>query len=292
MSTFAKGGGATASSIRYHAKGVFVVGPPTPARVRVAAWLQGVVERVVLRLTLDDVAFGDESLAAAVIVLVPGPTSTPSLVDSIVRYRAHDLASAILLCSGLGDLKPHRLASLARVGVDEWLATDEGDDSGDRIRKEVKRRLLHALPDALVRHAVAGVGEKCSAYVSWRFRCAFQKLLVATAADWFRVDLTTLNRHLRKEGLRSYLRVIECGRLLHVAHWLDSTSVPMAVIARTLGYPTPAAFANDVKRWCGRSPQGLRARGATDDVLLTISKRLHGINDVKMGSPLESENDA
>jgi len=216
-----------AASSHRRRKVVFVVGADELERARIAGGLRATAELVRACATLAEVDAALVRESAAVIVLVPGSTPTAVLVSAIRRFRETDAATAILVCVEAGRRTGHELATLARVGLDDVVEIDAVNAS-DGLNRDVSRRLTHSLPFELVRQVVPPVQQRAQAYCGYCMRQCFRDLKVSEVADWFQCDPTTANRWLRKAGLRSTEHVIDYGRSLHAAFWLDTRKASVA----------------------------------------------------------------
>lgn len=249
---------------------VAIIGDAGLERARVTGMLRSVADQLLHFPALDAVDTQWLHDHSAVMVLLAMRTPTSSLISAVRHFRSFDPGSAIIICVNDSSQTLHQLAALARAGLDDMLFMSD-PDTMDRLKREVARRLANALPVELIRQAVPEVNNDSTNYCAYCFRHGFRNLRVEQVADWFRCNVTTLNRHLRAAGLRSIEHIIDFGRALHAAHRLDATSAPIASIVRALEFPTAAAFSRDVRRWIGHSPSKLREIGASNVVLSVIA---------------------
>ncbi|QHN26285.1 helix-turn-helix domain-containing protein [Gordonia pseudamarae] len=82
---------------------------------------------------------------------------------------------------------------------------------------------------------------------------------LASVAAAMLVHPRTLQRRLHNEGL-GFEEVLAEVRRTRAIELLQTTELPMAVIARELGYAEQSSFARSCVRWCGASPSAVRRR--------------------------------
>jgi AraC-like DNA-binding protein len=73
------------------------------------------------------------------------------------------------------------------------------------------------------------------------------------------IPVRTLQRRLHDEGL-SYKKLIKNIRLEQACLLLQDANIPIAVVAKTLGYGDPGSFSRAFRRWKGMSPRAYRLR--------------------------------
>jgi AraC-like DNA-binding protein len=71
-----------------------------------------------------------------------------------------------------------------------------------------------------------------------------------------------LNRRLKAEGT-TFQKLLDEVRFDAACQLLDTSSIPIAEIAASLGYADPAAFSRAFRRWSGATPLYRRVRQKT-----------------------------
>lgn len=135
------------------------------------------------------------------------------------------------------------------------------------LRSEAPWALIHNLmpPEASAGRAIVG---HCL-----RLGCAAHN--ANEISEWFGWDRKAIYRKLKSEHLPSIREVIELGRLLHVAIGLDTTSFPIATLARQLHFDGASSLCRLCKRRTALTPSALRERGAVDIVVASLRAMLY-----------------
>lgn len=90
------------------------------------------------------------------------------------------------------------------------------------------------------------------------FRTSHRPTTISAVAQRFNITPRTLERRLRLQGT-TYQDLADRHRRDQANHLLVSTSLPIAAIARRLGYSDSANFGRACRRWFGTSPSKHRA---------------------------------
>jgi len=70
-------------------------------------------------------------------------------------------------------------------------------------------------------------------------------------------SVRTLQRRLSDAGI-NYSELVEKARYTEACHLLESTHIPLAEIAKNLGYKDQSSFSRAFRRWQGISPRDYR----------------------------------
>lgn len=142
------------------------------------------------------------------------------------------------------------LLRLSLLGVREVVIRGQDDEPPairERVRGLLSRRFVDEVADALA-DLFPGALRTLLEYL---LANAGVPLDPARAARSQFCHPKTLRARLRRAGLPSLNRLIVWTRLLHAAHLLAGTGRSVAQVARTMGYPSPAAFRAQVHRYAG-----------------------------------------
>lgn len=265
MLSSSAGGRHREEQVPHPERAVYIVGAVPRERERVVQFVRGAADRMVHCAALSEIDASGAREVARVIILVPHETGTARLRSSIWQFRANDPATAILLCVNEGTRMPHQLAACAKSGIDDFVFSNE-PDAGQRLHRQVERRLHRALPASLVREVTPRVAASALRYWTWCYRNGYRALHVRDVADRFGENPTTVNQHLSDAGLPTLHKAISCARLLYVSHRLDSTEATIKSIAESLSFPSEPALDMFVKRATNRTPSELRERGAVEHI--------------------------
>jgi AraC-like DNA-binding protein len=92
-------------------------------------------------------------------------------------------------------------------------------------------------------------------------RSGHEQLDLNRIADLFHMSARTLQRRLEDHGVQ-FRDLKDRARYEEAKALLDTTELPVAEIARRLGYAEPASFSVAFKRWADVSPSGYREFGS------------------------------
>ncbi|MFF4292567.1 GlxA family transcriptional regulator [Streptomyces vinaceus] len=111
----------------------------------------------------------------------------------------------------------------------------------------------YAIPSALARH-----DPLVAAFEEWvRARIA-QPLSIADAARGLGVSERTLQRTVARTLGRTPIRLVQDLRVEQAEHLLRTTGLPLAAVARRVGYESPGALRALLRRRLGKEPRALR----------------------------------
>jgi AraC-like DNA-binding protein len=253
----------------------YVVASSPTRRREVLRALRAVVDHLKEVSDLSGVPLAEARNSATAIVLAEDSMPTSFLASALKKFREAHAAAYIVLCTRSRDRTIHQLATMVRLGLDDYVLTDD-EGFRDELTRKVSRRLANTLPHEVVTQLLPSAPYEIQCLWSFCIRAGFRDMKVRDVARAFYYSPSTVTRRLHKVRLPSLGWLIDIGRCAHAAHRLDTTQAHVSVIAKSLGYPSSGAFANDVRRWTGRSPTQLRSRGAIDFLIRTIRSELNG----------------
>lgn len=211
-------------------------------------------------LQFDDLAHtpGNALVTPAVVMMVAGEDHW-SPVAAVRSFRQSDIATPLMLWLPSLPTGRQRLSVFARAGFDDLLVGDQ--TSSMSTVRALKRRVDLALPPKVIQEfGHVSQEQVIQQVVGFVLRNSFRKLAVKSIADWFGFWPETLNRKARQAGLPTLRKMVALGRLLYVAHQLESGQ-KIKHIASRLGFSSSSDMGMFVIRWTGAAPRAVRDSG-------------------------------
>lgn len=243
-------------------------------QARLADALRGAARICALDRSADVVArMRGGSEAPDVVVLAVSADATRDAVDLVREIIAsRPRAALVAYCDGVRDTPPS-LGALAAAGVHQFLFAGI-NDRGVALRAIVESARQQCAAEAVM----AVLRPHLPSPVHPMAEAALARPAVVTdvraLADALGVHRKTLFNRCVHAGFLGPAELLSWTRLALVGFLLESTGCTVESLAIDLGFASPTALRNAMKRYTGARPTEVRARGGLELVVGRLRARL------------------
>ena len=231
--------------------------------------------RVTAPRALGELAAAVREAAADVIVVEPGVVPTAQWSHLVAMVQQADTPTVVVYTTTTPPAM-RATVELARLGIRHIVLKGYDDTPGhlralfDALAAEFWTSTLHARLAPGLAQAPAGVRDA----VAYLFRSPDRVRDVAELAALAGVAPRTLRRWLERAGIASAKRLVLAARVEWAHALLRSGQLPVAEVARRLGYDSPRPFRRETLLLTALPPATLGRRKSGDEVVEMLLGRV------------------
>ena len=230
-----------------------------------------------LRVTREagDLSFrsGDGLQAPDVVVLAVATDSARDVVAIARELRVRcPRAALVAYCGGVRDT-PASIGALAAAGVHQFVFTDVSDHGA-----VLRTILASARQQCAAEVVMAALRPWVPAPIHPLVEAALSRPLIVSdvrsLADALGVHRKTVFNRCAHAAFLNPIELLTWTRLALVGYLLEATGVTVEKISIEIGYPSPTALRNTMKRYTGLRPMEIRASGGLEIVVERLRARI------------------
>ena len=226
----------------------------------------------------------DELFAAAqtqwanAIIIEPLDDANQSTAPIVRRVRNGFPSIPVIVYTGTEQSETRSLVQIIRAGGDA-IAVRGVDDILGQLKHIVEVSTLTRVSSETLQQIEPELSPEVRPILAFCLENAARELSVQEVADALSVHRRTLVNRLRSAGLPGPAWIITWCRLSVASRLLDDPARSVDQVAATLHFASPSAFRALCKRHTGMRPQELRQRGAPQQMIELIRRRLRTMPD-------------
>ncbi|MGH7618741.1 MAG: helix-turn-helix domain-containing protein [Gemmatimonadaceae bacterium] len=215
-----------------------------------------------------------------VVIVAVGAEEAPAtrLVRAIVQSPAR--AAVIVYCEPARNMTPN-IAGLAAAGAHQFLFWGV-NDGGIILREILEAARRQSAADGAMLLLRPVIPASLYPFVEAALTDPSAVKDVRSLADAVRVHRRTLFNRCARVSCLNPTELLTWTRLTLVGLLLETTGATVETIAMQLGYPSPAALRNTIKRYTGLRATEIRVSGGARLVVHLMRGRMQGRNDLHL----------
>ena len=204
--------------------------------------------------------------------LVPVPSDEhPALLSMLQHVRSDFPHAGVIAVFSPGRSSHQQLLQIGAIGVSDVLVV-EGELSADYIRTRLGRAAAHSVANRIGNALADHLPDAWVTLFKVALRLAQRPVMLPDFAVAAGMHERTLRKHCSRAGLLSPQWVLGWARVLTAAYYLDEPGRTVVAVANLLGFPSPSALQNLLRRYTGVAPRTLRQDGTSAAVMTALFK--------------------
>lgn len=224
---------------------------------------------------LGDISFQsrDNPKGPDLIVMAVSPEGARDVVAIARELRVKcPRAALVAYCGSVRDV-PASISALAAAGVHQFIFTD-ANDRGFALRSILSSARQQCAAEAVLSALRPLVPAPIHPLIEAVLSRPAMVCDVRALADALGVHRKTLFNRCAQAEFVGPAELLTWTRLAMVAYLLETTGFTVENIAIEIGYPSPTALRNTMKRYTGVRPMGIRESGGLERVIDRLRERL------------------